>query len=293
MNVIVSVILPTYNRADPLERSICSVLDQSFKDLELIVVDDASTDKTERVVRGFTDDRLVYIRKKANVGAAAARNDGIARARGEYIAFQDSDDVWAPDKLAHQLAALLDSDDGVCASVCSYIHHKNGANSIIRWPPGRRSGSEVMRLLLGGGSIGTLMLICRADALRAIGCFDARLPRRQDFDLFLRLAQAGDFIFLEQPLVKVYHSIDSISNNSDAFLEATELIVEKHKEIFRAQPRFAALQYSKAARLFLRDKDYVAARRYAWRSLRWRINVRALAVLALATVQIRNLPQCK
>ena len=99
---MVSVIIPTYNRAHVLPRAIESVLKQTYTELELIVVDDASTDDTAAVMTAITDPRVRYVRKEHG-GAAAARNRGIAEAKGEFIAFQDSDDVWHSDKLEKQL----------------------------------------------------------------------------------------------------------------------------------------------------------------------------------------------
>ena len=107
---VVSVIIPTYNRAHLIGRAIRSVLDQTYQDWELIVVDDASTDDIPGIVKGFTDGRVKYIRHDENKGAAAARNTGIQAARGAYIAFLDSDDEWLPEKLERQVQAFESSD---------------------------------------------------------------------------------------------------------------------------------------------------------------------------------------
>lgn len=102
----VSVIIPTYNRARYLHRAIQSVLDQRFPDLEIIVVDDASTDDTAQVIEGFRDPRIRYFRHNTNRREAASRNTGVQNAVGDYIAFLDDDDVWLPDKLAIQVNLL-------------------------------------------------------------------------------------------------------------------------------------------------------------------------------------------
>ena len=102
---MISVVLPSYNRAHILPRAIESILGQTYKDIELIIVDDGSSDNTAEVVGSFSDSRIVYVRQE-NAGACAARNNGIAHARGDYIAFQDSDDIWHQDKLEKQLATL-------------------------------------------------------------------------------------------------------------------------------------------------------------------------------------------
>ena len=104
---MVSVIIPTYNRAARLPMSVESVLNQTYRDLEIIIVDDGSTDLTEDVVRAMSDSRIRYIKHPRNLGGCKARNTGVSNAKGEYIAFQDSDDVWHADKLEVELKALL------------------------------------------------------------------------------------------------------------------------------------------------------------------------------------------
>lgn len=100
----VSIVIPTYNRARFLGRLVRSVLNQTYKNFEVIVADDASTDDTAEIIKTFKDDRIRYIRHESNAGAAAARNTGIKASRGEYVAFQDSDDEWLPEKLEKQMA---------------------------------------------------------------------------------------------------------------------------------------------------------------------------------------------
>ena len=120
VNPRVSVILPTYNRAQLIAQAIQSVLDQTYQDFELIIVDDGSKDETEEVVNSFDDERIRYARHEENKGANAARNTGIAMARGEYIAFQDSDDKWLPEKLERQMRIFLitSTDIGVVYTGC-------------------------------------------------------------------------------------------------------------------------------------------------------------------------------
>jgi glycosyltransferase involved in cell wall biosynthesis len=105
-SIAVSVVIPTYNRASLLGRAIKSVLEQTYQDFEIIVVDDASTDNTEEVVRNLRDRRIRYLRHEKNRGGSAARNTGIRAAWGQYIAFQDSDDEWLPEKLKKQMEVL-------------------------------------------------------------------------------------------------------------------------------------------------------------------------------------------
>ena len=111
---IISVIIPTYNRKDKLMKCIESVLGQSYRNIEVLVVDDASTDGTEELFREFWDSRLRYLRYSTNQGACYARNYGAERAKGELLAYQDSDDVWHRDKLEKQYELLLSSGADMC-----------------------------------------------------------------------------------------------------------------------------------------------------------------------------------
>ncbi|TAK34595.1 MAG: glycosyltransferase family 2 protein, partial [Saprospiraceae bacterium] len=117
----VSVIIPTYNRAKTIERAIDSVLNQTFSDLELIVVDDCSTDFTVDVIKQYTDERLIYIRHENNRGEGGARNTGIRNSRAKYIAFLDSDDEWFPNKLEKQMPVIQESDSKVGIVYSHYI----------------------------------------------------------------------------------------------------------------------------------------------------------------------------
>lgn len=109
-NPKISVIIPTYNREKLIERSIKSVLNQTYKNIEVIVVDDCSNDNTKSIVNSIKDDRLIYIKLSKNKGACYARNKGIEAASGKYIAFNDSDDVFYKNKLEKQLKNLLNNN---------------------------------------------------------------------------------------------------------------------------------------------------------------------------------------
>ena len=116
----VSIIIPTYNREQLLGRAIKSVLAQTYQDFELIIVDDGSTDNTERLVKSFNSEKTRYIRHRKNKGPAAARNTGIRSAKGDYIAFQDSDDEWMPEKLEKQMRAFTTAPPEVGVVYTSY-----------------------------------------------------------------------------------------------------------------------------------------------------------------------------
>ena len=113
MNGLISVIIPTYNRRNVIMKSVESVLGQTYKNLELIIVDDASTDETYQLFENIYDKRLKYLRYEKNQGACYARNYGVDHAVGEYIAFQDSDDIWHPTKLEEEMHLLIDDNSDI------------------------------------------------------------------------------------------------------------------------------------------------------------------------------------
>ena len=124
-NALVSVVVPTYNRESTIVRSINSILEQTYQNLECIIVDDGSSDHTKDVVSQIEDSRVRYIKLNQNRGPSVARNVGIRESRGDYIAFNDSDDLWLPDKLEIQMAKLeAEAEAGMI--YCSYLYRKDG-----------------------------------------------------------------------------------------------------------------------------------------------------------------------
>ena len=249
---VVSIILPTLNRAKLLPRSIQSVLDQTFTDFELIIVDDGSTDQTAQVVESFGDPRLKYIKHDEPRGAAAARNTGCGQAGGEYLAFQDSDDRWFGSKLAAQLRSIETASAGVEVCVCSLQQHIDDKILEVVHPAGERTGEEVIKQLADGTSYGTVALLIKRKMFESIGGFDERLPRRQDYDLCLKLAEHGSFVFQPDILVETFRYADSISVDPFKFLEATEMIFAKYSHIFGRYKKGYSLQLYRAGKYMLR-----------------------------------------
>lgn len=224
---LVSVIVPTYNRAKLLEQAIRSVQRQTYAHLEIIVVDDASSDDTAALVHDIDDSRIRYVRHDCNRGGAAARNTGIRSARGEYIAFLDDDDQWEPEKTAAQLALLKNYDVVLC-----------GGDRAA--PVGRSLTATVLKLrdfqlgkITAGG---TGVLMAKAEALRNT-MFDESLPRYQDWDLFIRLALKHQVGYLNRPLVRYNEGDHARITNSVVRMDARELerqffMLHKYRNFF-------------------------------------------------------------
>ena len=220
---MISVVLPSYNRAHILPRAIESILGQTYKDIELIIVDDGSSDNTAEVVGRFSDSRIVYVRQE-NAGACAARNNGIAHARGDYIAFQDSDDIWHQDKLEKQLATL-----------------QNTGADVVFCRMNRMVGGEKVGLVSdyfhegflpkdeGPMSIGTQTLVGKSEVFKQER-FDSEMPRFQEFEMLVRAQKSFSIYCMEEPLVNYLLQKDSISANVSSIMAAWRLILKKHPD---------------------------------------------------------------
>jgi glycosyltransferase involved in cell wall biosynthesis len=220
MNVdqaLVSVVLPTFNRADTLLRSIRSVLEQQHNNLELIVVDDGSADRTRELVRDIYDPRIRYIRFDRNRGQSAARNAGIVASHAELIAFQDSDDRWAPEKLVRQLPVLLD-DPGLSGVYCDLQRRQTDGISFVSEAPDLALGAvfdDRPRLYQSYG-VGIQTCILRKSALYDSGLFNERLRCFEDLELLLRIARKHRLRRVPEPLVDYIESEQSVSKNAVA-----------------------------------------------------------------------------
>lgn len=236
---LVSVILPTYNRAKTIDRAITSVLSQSYRNLELIIVDDASTDNTFEIVKGFSDSRIKYFKLNKNVGGASARNFGIERAQGHLIAFQDSDDEWLSGKLKSDLKIFKDNKDVDC--VFSRYWQVNDKFSKLVPMNSSVDSNTLYSSLLIKNMIGTPTAVIKRDVLIKVEGFNAVMPRYQDWELFIRVSK-GFKVYMNQDINLIaYVSIDSVSNNNLAHLRALELIYEKHNEEISKKSALKAL----------------------------------------------------
>jgi glycosyltransferase involved in cell wall biosynthesis len=221
---LVSVIIPTFNRSDVLPRALQSGLAQvDQKDIEFIVVDDASTDETAQVVAKIGDPRIRYVRIEENVGGSGARNRGLWEARGRFVAFLDSDDTWEPQKLKVQLGAALERPNHDEDVFFTQVRVDRGFHSEVCPRRGKADDESVGDYLFtGGGLIQTSSLFVPAALARRV-MFDPDLRKHQDYDFCLRLEQHGArFRFIEQPLVVWRHDRRSERISSRYGVEVSE-----------------------------------------------------------------------
>jgi glycosyltransferase involved in cell wall biosynthesis len=206
---MISIIIPTYNRAERLKDTIDSVFAQTQTNWELVVVDDGSTDDTEKVVRSFDDDRIHYI-KQDNRGVSAARNVGIANARGELIAFLDSDDRWKPRKLEVQ-KNFFDSNPDAHICQTEEVWVRNGVRVNPKKKHAKPSG-WIFKECIPLCCVSPSSVMMRREIFDTIGIFDESLPACEDYDLWLRASLHYEIVTLPDPLtIKIGGHDDQLS----------------------------------------------------------------------------------
>ena len=212
----VSIIIPTYNREKTLKKSILSVSNQTYDNIEIIIVDDASTDNTKEIVKEIIkkDNRVKYYSYKTNKGACYARNYGIKKATGKYISFQDSDDEYVIDKIERQYENLIKNKSDMDFCKISI----NNDNSTIIIPAQNHVNSiknnMVVEELCNGNFISTVAIFVKKEIVERY-MFDDDLPRLQDYDLVLRMVPNIKTSFTDKALVNAFVSNDSISKSDE------------------------------------------------------------------------------
>jgi glycosyltransferase involved in cell wall biosynthesis len=230
----VSVVIPTYNRASLVGEAMRSVLAQTFPDFELIVVDDGSTDDTRSVVAGFKDSRIRYV-PQDNMGISGARNTGIRNARGRYVAFLDSDDLWLPQLLEVEVHILDHNPEaGVVYAKAQGIGSDGNLTFESRGYVQKYSGQTLKSMLYADFTCIQTSLVRRQCFERA-GLFDESLTGRVDWDMFLRLAQHCDFAHVDRVLAHFRtHAQQFTGPASTQFAEVVEAGVTVLDKAFSA-----------------------------------------------------------
>ncbi len=200
----VSIIVPTYNRAAVLQRTLRSIENQSHDAGDIFVIDDGSTDDTETLVKTEFP-RVKYIYQQ-NLGVSAARNTGILNSKGHWLAFLDSDDEWLPDKIGQQLALIAkDSSTRVCHTEEIWIRNGTRVNPMKKHA---KSGGWIFDHCLALCAISPSSVIIHRSVFEKIGVFDETLPAGEDYDLWLRITSSYPVSFINEPLIIKYGGHD-------------------------------------------------------------------------------------
>ena len=246
---LVTVVIPVFNRERTVVASVESVLRQTYQSIEVIVVDDASTDGSIDTVRSVSDPRVRLVEAGTNRGAPGARNLGIATATGEFVAFQDSDDEWLPTKLQRQMELFESRTVAVYCGMAIVEPQKSGRINLRYIPPSNlpNPSGDLLDLLLERSLISTQTLVVRRNALDMIGGFDESLSAIEDWDLAIRLAKIGPIAFVDDPLVVQRFSANSLTHNAASRVSAVQQVVEKHFDEYQLRPRLLAKHYYELA----------------------------------------------
>jgi glycosyltransferase involved in cell wall biosynthesis len=227
---LVSAIIPAYNAAWCVRRAIDSVLQQDHQPLEVVVVDDGSTDETPKVLESYKE--AIRVVRKANGGLSSARNTGIQQARGDYVAFLDADDWWLPGKLTAQVQLMRARPETGFCSVATRVEDPEG-NFLNLWPCPEWRGSFLENLfhqlaaVAGSGS----GVMARRELFQTAGLFDEGLDSLEDIDMWMRLAAVSDYACIPEPLAVILKHPDSMSRNLATMRDAAIQVMKKNRSL--------------------------------------------------------------
>lgn len=249
---LVSVILPAHNAGGTLLRALESAAAQTYPNLQIVLVDDGSSDETSAIARAWNRLPVAIERLERQSGAAAARNRAMALAQGDYIAFLDSDDEWLPEKTALQMAAFLADPSLGFVSCESWMVDGGGrVRGLLNDGRPRASGPDAWKILLHHPCIATPSVIARRDLALSLGGFDTSLAIGEDQDLWIRLALSAPVAHLPRELVRVHERADSLSRREYRNTAAITLpMILRHLRANRS-------------RLTMREARAIRAARYA------------------------------
>jgi len=248
----VSVIIPTHNRAELLSSALTSVLNQSYQDFEIVVVDDASTDKTREVIASFNDARIKYVRHEVNKGDAGSRNTGIQNSTGDFIAFLDDDDEWLPEKLQIQVDVLRSCPTNVGGVYTGWLKIDKSTGEILEIKLDGKHGDLFQEMFLEN-LMSTACVVVRRECFERVGLFDESMPCSSDYDMWIRIAAHFHFEYIKEPLVILYYAQGpKLSTNVPSALQGLEMVLEKYDKCFVANKKnFSRLYYNMGILYFL------------------------------------------
>ncbi|MBU0468562.1 MAG: glycosyltransferase [Candidatus Omnitrophica bacterium] len=248
-NPLISVIMPTYNRSNMAENAAKSVLEQSYKNIELIIIDDGSSDKTKDVINGLSDARIKYIRHDTRKGGSAARNTGIKASRGEYLSFIDDDNLWMPDNLELQYKAFSNSSPDI-GIVYVWQEIRSFENNELLWKTQPTLKGNLKGQFLYGQGIGGMNFLTKRECFNKIGLFDEELKACQDWDILKRLSEHYSFDFVPKELIVYYIHQERISTNLESLILGRTRMVEKYLDEFKLYPEVLITHYKRIGKMY-------------------------------------------
>lgn len=281
---MISVIVPTYNRESTLRRALQSIENQTYKNIEIIVVDDNSNDNTQKVVETFKEKEIdiIYIKHKFNKGACAARNTGIINATGDYIAFLDSDDEWDKNKLEKQINYLKKNKADIV--FCSHILKFKNKEKVI--PTKQIDENNILKDLLYGNFITTGAILGKKECFIKER-FNENLPRFQDWELSIRLIKNFKVIHINEILTTNFIQKDSLTNNYFKGLEALKYIYANYNDEIQKYSEVDANFNSKIAALSIQCN--LPAKDYLKKSIKCNFRIKYLIKYLICIIGMENI----
>lgn len=274
MDNLVSVIIPTYNRENFIEKSIESVLNQTYKNIEIIIVDDNSSDNTFYIIKKYMEkyDFIKYVKHDINKGGSAARNTGVNLAKGKYVAFLDSDDEWINTKLEKCVDKLkCDCNIDMVYSDMISIDVNTGIEKIYR----SKQWEDKYYGILCENIIGsTSLIVIKRNVFNEVGGFKEGLPSCQDWDFYINVCKNYRVEKVNEPLLRYYIHSNSISGNLNRVIEGHNLILNKVKKLLENDNKYnkerniiISKQNIIIARIYRKFNDFNMAKKYYFKSL--------------------------
>jgi glycosyltransferase involved in cell wall biosynthesis len=251
----ISVIIPTHNRAEFLRSAITSVLNQTFQDFEIVIIDDASKDHTREVIAAFNDARIKVIHSQVSKGDAGARNIGIMNSNCEYIAFLDDDDEWLPEKLKIQTYLLDNSLPEVGSVYTGYFTIQKASRRVLS------VSNPEMKDFSKGNYITTSSILLRRECFENCGLFDESMPTSSDCDMWIRISNKYSFKFIKDPLVNYFIHENRLTFNYEKMIIGREIFLKKHEDFFKKNTKEYSNQYLYLGVLYCYDGEIQKGRK--------------------------------
>jgi glycosyltransferase involved in cell wall biosynthesis len=269
----VSVIIPTRNRLAYLQSAITSVLNQTFRDFEILVIDDSSEPAARDAVTSFADQRIKYIRHENNKGVAASRNTGLLNSTSNYIGFLDDDDEWVPEKLAKQCELLKKSPSAVGAVYTGAVAVGSTSRNILFEVHPRARGHIFDDVLTRNSLTPTSTILLRRECVEKVGFFDETLKYGEDCDMWLRISRDFHFDYIDEPLVRIsvhdnHQQLSGNYDNYEAVLRSIQKQLVKYAAEFAANRKAHSLRYLALGELYCGVGDIQRGREAFFKAIR-------------------------
>jgi len=283
----VSVIIPTHNRAEFLHSAITSVLNQTFQDFEIIIIDDASNDHSREVIANFNDARIKVRHNQVSKGAAGSRNIAIMNSNCEYIAFLDDDDEWLPEKLKIQ-ACLLDNSPPEVGGVCTGYFTIEKSGRILS------TVNPEMIDLSKGNPIATSSILLRRECFEKCGMFDESMLACSDYDMWIRMSKKFCFKIVENTLMKYYINENGLTFNYEKKVRSLEVLLRKHENFFKKDYKGYSKQYFELGVFYCYNGELQKGRRAFSKSIRKNpFEIRSYFNFIISLLGVKNFKKLK